>query len=299
MFCIFSLLLALVPAPALVQAQRPAPTEVIRVWPLHAPGTESWSGPEVELHAQLPAGRVHIITNVTVPTITVVRPQAGSANGTAVLVLPGGAFRALAWDLEGMEAAQWLARRGITAFVLRYRVRPPTDAPPGPEAFDAWLQRTQPARSVAVADARRALRLIRTRAADYRLSSGRVGMLGFSAGAITMMELALASDAADRPDFVASIYGAAPVEGEPAADAPPLFIVAAQDDPQVPPTRSVEMHRRWVRAGVPVELHLYERGGHGFGLRARNLPADDWPEALEAWLLSRGLATAAGAAPPR
>ena len=273
----------------------PLAVETVRVWPAVAPGTESWTGAEVELDADLPAGRVHIVTNVTVPTLTIVRPPPGRANGTAMLVLPGGAFRALAWDLEGTEVAQRLARHGITAFVLKYRVRPPGDAPSGPEAFDAWLLRTGSARAVAVADARQALRLIRARASNYGLMANRVGMIGFSAGGIAMMDLALSPEAADRPDFAAVIYGAAPDQREPGPGAPPLFVVAARDDPQVPFDRSVDLHQRWSRAGLPAELHLYERGGHGFGLRVRNLPADRWPAALEAWLASRGLITASAA----
>jgi acetyl esterase/lipase len=271
---------------------------VVRLWPGPAPGTESWTGTEVELDADLPgAGKVHIVTQVTVPTFTIVRPRPGAANGTAMLVVPGGAFRALAWDLEGTEVAQWLARRGITAFVLKYRVRPPEGSPSGPEAFDAWLSRTRPAREVAVADARQALRLIRASAARYGLRSDRIGTIGFSAGGMAVMELALSSEAAERPDFAASIYAAMPTDQGPAAGAPPLFVVAAQDDPQVPPERSVRIFQRWSGANLPAELHLYEKGGHGFGMRSRNLPADQWPAALEAWLLSRGLATAPGAAP--
>ena len=267
--------------------------EVVRVWAGAAPGTESWTGAEVELDAELPAGKVHIVTNVTAPTLTVVRPKPGSASGTAMLVLPGGAFRALAWDLEGTEAAQWLADRGITAFVLRYRVRPPAGASAGAESFEAFTVRTQGARDLVVADARQALRLIRARSSDFGIAADRVGMIGFSAGAMAVMDLALAPEATDRPNFAASIYGAAASERQPAAGAPPLFVVAAQDDPQVPSDRSVELYRRWSRAGLPAELHLYEKGGHGFGTRARNVPADQWLQAFEAWLASRRLA------PPR
>ena len=225
--------------------------EVVPVWPGAAPRTESWTGAEVELDADLPAGKVHIVTNVTIPTLAIVRPKPDSANGTAMLVLPGGAFRALAWDLEGTEAATWLAGRGVTAFVLKYRVRPPVGAPTGPETFDAFLLRTRAARDIAVADARQALRLVRAHAKDYGIAPDRIGMIGFSAGAMTAMELALAQEATDRPNFAASIYGAAPSERQPPAGAPPLFLVAAQDDPQVPSERSVDLYRRWSRAACP------------------------------------------------
>jgi len=273
------------PAPA-----RPAP-QVVRLWPGAAPGTESWTGEEVEVDADLPgSGRVHIVTNVTVPTLTVFRPPAGKANGTAMLVVPGGAFRALAWDLDGIEPARWLAARGVTAFVLKYRVRPPGDtAPAGPETFDAFALRTQPARAVAIADAGRALRLIRRDAAAYGVRPDRVGVIGFSAGAMTAIGTALATDAAVRPNFAVAAYGAMPDARRPGADAPPLFIVAARDDPQAPSLKSAEIFERWTRAGRPAELHLYETGGHGFGFRPRGRPVDRWPQALEAWLQARAL----------
>jgi acetyl esterase/lipase len=279
--------------PAHTAGSAPPPPEVLRLWTGQAPGSESWSGPEEEADADIPgAGRIHVVTNVTVPTVTVFRPPAGRANGTAVLVIPGGAFRALAWDLDGIEVAQWLAARGITAFVLRYRVRPPgASAPPGAETLDAFLLRTRPARDLAVADAQQALRLIRSSADRYGIKADRVGAVGASAGAMTVLDLALAPDPAARPDFAVAESGAIPPEAGPATRAPPLFVVAAQDDPQVPSTRSAEAYERWTSAGRPAELHLYEKGGHGFGLRPHGQPADRWPEALDAWLQSHGFVT--------
>jgi acetyl esterase/lipase len=292
-------LLALSGAPASAAPPAgPQAPEVLRLWPGAAPGTEDWTGPEEESDADIPAvGRVHVVTNVTIPTVTVFRPPAGRASGTAMLVVPGGAFRALGWDLDGTEAAQWLAARGITAFVLRYRVRPPgASAPSGAETLDAFLLRTRAARDIAIADAQQALRLIRSNAADFGLRADRVGAIGTSAGAMAVLDLALAPDPAARPDFAVAASGAVPPEAGPATGAPPLFIVAAQDDPQVPSARSIEAYERWTGAGRPAELHLYEKGGHGFGFRTRHLPVDAWPLALEAWLRAHGLMTAA---PPR
>jgi acetyl esterase/lipase len=274
-------------APSKVQ-----PTEVLRLWPGQAPGTEGWSGAEEEADAELPnLGKVHIITNVTVPTLTVFRPTAVRASGSAVLVVPGGAFRALPWDLDGIETAQWLAARGITAFVLKYRVRPPdaSAAASGPESFDQFALRTRPARQIAIADAKRALMLIRSRAQQYAINPRKVGIIGFSAGAMTVMSLAIAKDPAERPDFAALLYGALLDPAAPPPGAPPLFIVAAQDDAQAPPMRSVNMFERWTSAGLPAELHLYEKGGHGFAFRPHDVPADRWTGAFEAWLATRGL----------
>ena len=280
------------------QAVPPQTAEVIRLWPGQAPGTRSWTGPEEEVDAELPnLGKVHIVTNVTVPTLTVVRPAAGRANGTAMIVVPGGAFRALPWDLDGTETAQWLTARGITAFLLKYRVRPPAaSGPSGPESFDAFAERTRPARDIAVADAKRALALIRSRARHYGIAPNKVGMIGFSAGAMTVMSLAVAKDSAERPDFAVALYGALLETGAPPAGAPPLFVVAAQDDPQAPPIKSIDIAQRWTSAGLPAELHLYERGGHGFAFRPHNLPSDRWTDAFESWLGSRGYIASSRAA---
>lgn len=274
------------------QTTRPSqtkPSEVVRIWPAAPLGTESWTGPEAELDADLPAGKVHIVTNVTIPTLTIFRPPPGKANGTAVMVAPGGAFRALAWDLDGTEIAQWLVARGITAFVLKYRVRPP-------QADEKPAERFEAARAIAVADAQQGLRVIRTNAVKYGIAADRIGVIGFSAGAVTAMGLALSRDATVRPNFAISAYGGIPQGQGPAADGPPVFIVAANDDPQVPSTESVNIHQKWREANLPAELHLYEKGGHGFGMRPYNMPVDNWPRALEAWLVNRGYMAATAAA---
>ncbi len=263
--------------------------EVIRIWPGQAPATESWTGPEEEVDAQLPnVGKVHIITNVTVPTLTVFRPRPGKSNGTAMVVVPGGAFRALPWDLDGIETGRWLTQRGITAFILKYRVRPPDSSAPADRSFEDFARRTEAARDIAVADAGQAIRLVRSRAKQFGIAPDRVGMIGFSAGAMTTAIVADASDPSIRPNFAVALYGALLKSSGPSAGAAPLFVVAAQDDPEAPPTRSVDMFVRWTNAKVPAELHLYERGGHGFAFRRHDLPADHWPEELQAWLVSRG-----------
>lgn len=263
--------------------------QVIRIWPGQPPGTESWTGAEQEADAELPnLGKVHVITNITVPTLTMFKPKAGQANGTAMVVVPGGAFRALPWDLDGLETAHWLVAHGITAFVLKYRVRPPSGAP-ADRTFDDFVRRTGPARKIAVADAEQSVRLIRTRARQFEIAPHKIGMIGFSAGAMTTIDAALDSEASGRPDFAASLYGALLTQRAPSKDAPPLFIAAAQDDPELPAAKDAEIFNSWTNAGRPAELHLYERGGHGFGFRAHHTTSDQWPVAFQAWLSSRGL----------
>jgi acetyl esterase/lipase len=268
---------------------RSSAPEVARIWPGQAPGTEDWKAPEEEADVTLPnVGKIHVITNVTVPTVTIFRPIAVKANGTAAVVLPGGSFRALAWDIDGIETARWLASNGITAFVLKYRVRPPVAGESFGESLDDFAKATKGRRAIAVADAGQAVRFVRSRARQYGVAPDRVGVVGFSAGAMATVEAAMTKDAGARPNFAVAMYGAALTSDQPAGDAPPLFVGAAQDDPQLPATNSAEIFERWTRAGRPAELHIFEKGGHGFGFRHHNVTADTWPRAFQAWLQSRG-----------
>ena len=239
-----------------------------------------------------------MVTNITIPTLTVYRPAPGLVNGTAIIVAPGGGFQFLAITHEGTLVAQWLAAHGYTAFVLKYRVRQsgtfaiPPDIRHHPERFKAFFRSFAPARKIADADAMQAMRYVRTHAVHYGVAPDRIGFMGFSAGAILAMDVILDSPPADRPDFGASIYGAMGDEAPP-RDGPPLFIAAAQDDDAIPVRESIKIFSRWTAAGLPAEMHIYERGGHGFGMLKHNLPVDDWPNAFEAWLTMHGWAAKA------
>jgi acetyl esterase/lipase len=277
---------------------------VVNVWPGIAPGTADWTKSEKADDVQLPgAGRVvHVINSVTAPTLTVVRPAPGRATGAGMLVLPGGAFGALAWDLEGTEVARWLVDRGITAFVLKYRVYEPDPAmlpdiqkalsnPSARVRFDEFLRVLEPRRRIATDDALQAVRLVRSRAAEFGVVPNRIGMMGFSAGAITAMSAVAEGDAASRPDFAAPIYGAMLSDKAP-KDGPPLFIAAATDDDTVPVDRSLAIYGAWLDAARPAELHIYETGGHGFGLGKPRTASATWTDAFEAWLSLHGLSSA-------
>ena len=273
-----------------VTAAQPAQVhQVLRLWPAQAPGTEDWKAPEEEADVTVPpVGKIHVITNVTVPTLTEFRPAPGKANGAAMIVLPGGSFRALAWDVDGLETARWLAGEGITAFVLKYRVRPPQKGETFGETLDDFARATRARRAIAVADAEQAIRLVRSRARQYSIDPNRVGIIGFSAGAMATVDVALSRDPLVRPNFAVAMYGAALSEEEPTRGAPPLFIGAAQDDPQLPAINSIEIFRKWTKAGLGAELHIYEKGGHGFGFRGHRSTSDNWPTAFRAWLGSHG-----------
>lgn len=272
-----------------------APTpEVVRIWPGTPPGTEDWTGPEADHPLTLKgAPPLRMVTNITVPTLTVFRPAQGKANGTAVIVCPGGGFQALAVTHEGELVAQWLAKRGVTGFVLKYRVRPspnfeiPSDLRQHPEKFDALARTFEPGRQIAVADGTQAIRFLRANAVRFGIAPNRLGIMGFSAGAVTTMGVVMDSEPADRPNFAAPIYGTMEDKAPP-KDGPPLFIAAAQDDPLIPATKSVAIFASWTAAELPAELHIYETGGHGFGILKRDKTADGWPVAFESWLRAHG-----------
>ncbi len=274
-------------------AAEPVP-EVIALWPGTPPGTEDWTGAETVTTYPLPGKvQMRMIGNVTKPTLTVYRPRPDKANGTAVIVAPGGGFVSLAIDHEGTQVAEWLAERGVTAFVLKYRVRPnpnfrvPANLRKYPERFVEFFAQFDAGRPIAIADATQALRYVRANASKFAIAPDRIGMIGFSAGAITTMGVVMNDAPTDRPNFAAPIYGAMEDKAPP-KDAPPLFIAVTEDDPAVPAPESLKIFSRWYAAQLPVELHVYERGGHGFGMRTMNQPVDSWTVAFEAWMKSHG-----------
>lgn len=289
------LFLAMVLVPQAASAA--ADPEVVRLWPAAAPGSEPLPLAETSSREKSGDIDIQIVRNVSVPTMTVYRPPADKTNGTAMLVAPGGAFMALAWDLEGIEVARWLNERGITAFVLKYRVSSldlaPGQAPPG---MADLIRMLQPKRKIAIADASQAISLIRKGAAHYGVDPQRIGMMGFSAGAITTLGVILEGDPASQPNFAAPIYGMTMIDAPKVpSGAPPLFLAHAQDDSVVPAQSSSQVFDLWTSAKRPAELHIYAKGGHGFGMRAKGLPVDHWPAALEAWLKSQDLLTPAPA----
>jgi acetyl esterase/lipase len=251
------------------------------------------------------------------PTMTVFVPQKGHGTGSAVVIAPGGAYLHLASNLEGRQVADWFTSRGVTAFVLKYRLgaKNPYPAP--------------------LLDAQRAIRLVRSEAAQYGYSAEKVGMIGFSAGghlagaAETLYDLPAPAGAdpvdrlSARPDWVVLGYAwldtmEPPVGGEitycgvipsiPKADCarfatdytpklhvtsqtPTTFLYATTDDGTVPVRASVEFYDAMQKAGAPVEMHLFRHGSHGTGLGSGDAALDLWPELLEAWMRGQGLLT--------
>jgi len=282
-----------------------ATQEIVKIWPGKPPGTEDWTKAESIEQTVVPdAGRaVQIIKNVAEPTLTIFRPELPT--GAGMIVLPGGGWGALAWDLEGTEIAQWLTERGITAFVLKYRVQEGDAAlmskivelmgkPSTPGRFAEFMKLLEPRRRIAIDDATQAMRVVRSGAKKYGVAADRIGMMGFSAGAMTTVSVALESDAATRPNFAAPIYGANASDKPPTKDAPPLFMAVAADDKLTSADENIKMFEAWQSAGVPAELHVYENGGHGFGHGKPGTATAKWMDAFEAWLSMRGLTSVKG-----
>ncbi len=238
------------------------------------------------------------VRNVERATLTPFLPTKASNTGAAVIVAPGGGFLGLAIEEEGYRVARWLSDHGIAAFVLTYRVLPtPADSATfrrevtavrtgkGPASFRPPAD-TPPE---ALADAQAAIRHVRANAAKYGVDPARLGMMGFSAGAMTTMSVALANTADARLAFIAPIYGRQEAVTPP-RNPPPLYIALASDDFFW--KGSSGLTESWGRAGGKVEFHLYQNGGHGFGLGTAGTTTEDWMEDFRRWLAVNGMLAA-------
>jgi acetyl esterase/lipase len=236
--------------------------------------------------------------NVTVATLTPFLPDPARATGAAVIVAPGGGFRTLSMSNEGWDVAKALNARGVAAFVLKYRLN---QTPADMAAFERSMAemfsgaakaprppgQDDPARTLApqIADARAAFALVRARAREWHVAPDRIGMAGFSAGAMLTMATALHGQDA-KPAFIANIYGPLAAMKVP-ADAPPMFVALAADDPLFA-KGGFGLVEGWRNAGRPVEFHLYEQGGHGFGMYPKTTTSTGWFDAFARWLEMHG-----------
>ncbi|MEO8114947.1 MAG: alpha/beta hydrolase [Phenylobacterium sp.] len=258
----------------------------IPLWPQGAPGSEHQAGAE---RVRITDLGEHVVSNIHVPSITAYLPDPAKATGAAVIVAPGGGYRELWMDHEGYRVAQWLQDRGIAAFVLKYRLPAQEDSPYTVEG-------------AALPDIQRAIRLVRSRAGDWNLDPGRIGVLGFSAGG----NLAVLAgtrpgggppDAADpidrlsaRPAFMALIYPSIPAGLTLTKDTPPAFLLCGEEDSPAISQGLAEFYLALRRAGGSAELHVLTGAGHGFGVRDSNSPAvSGWLSRFQEWLDARGL----------
>ena len=272
--------LALALSLSLASAAFAAEPQTIPLWPGTPPGSQPANYSETLTVAK---DGFHRVSNVTIPTLQSFLPGPARASGAAVIVCPGGGFRWLSIDHEGIEVAHWLNSIGVAAFVLKYRLIRTGD--PDEHAPGVSESRIKQLKPLAAADGLQAIRLVRSRAKEWSLDPRRIGIIGFSAGGYVAAAAALQFDPQSRPDFAAPIYPAVPDDVNPPKDAPPLFLVQADDDKTVPtPDHSVRLYEAWHNAGISAELHIYSRGGHGFGMKKRGLPVDTWPARFLDWL---------------
>ncbi|HTM38351.1 MAG TPA: alpha/beta hydrolase [Terriglobales bacterium] len=278
----------------LVLAGASSAQEVIAIYPGTPPGSTPETYPEKQYFSKV--WNTEVVSNVTKPTLTVFKPSPELKNGTAVVIFPGGGFMALSIASEGTEVAQYLAARGVTAFVLKYRL-----AHTGEDAtqefaslytdrqkFDEKISSIIP---LSIADGLAAVAYVRQHASEFGISADRVGVMGFSAGGVLAAAAALKYAPEGRPAFVAPIYAAmGRLRNSPVPeDAPPMFIAAASDDNLGLAPDSVALYEKWQAAHKPVELHMYSKGGHGFGMRKHGLPVDHWIDRFAEWMELQGL----------
>ena len=300
-----ALLLSVAVAGSAVAGEIP---DVINLWPGAAPGSEKITLTEkITERSTDPAKHDRIYTQIVTPSLAVHRPE--KPNGVAMIVAPGGGYLRIVIDKEGPDTSAWLNRLGVTAFVLKYRL--PGDG-------------HENAKDVALQDAQRAVRVIRAHAAEWGLDAARVGFIGYSAGGHLAASLEFFSDkkiyapvdAADqlsaRPDFSVLGYAVAGAKGvrpasldgltpqqqlmwdykivaTPGVKYPPAFILQADDDPTVNPQDAATIYLALKQNGTPAEMHVFKRGGHGFGIRDAKGPVTRWPDLCEDWMKEIGV----------
>lgn len=269
-------------------AQEPA---TLPLWPNGAPGSEGQTSAEVVKDVSGNSGILsRQVSNIHNPSLIVYLPPKDKANGAAVIIAPGGGHQFLSIDLEGHEVAKWLNSIGVAGIILKYRLARSPNSPYKVEEH-------------AGADGLRSVRVVRARAKEWGIDPARIGFMGFSAGGevASLVETRFDSgkpDAADpverqssRPDFVVLGYPGTRADNvHIRPDTPSTFLIQAYDD-RIGSERSAEYFLLLKKAGVPAELHIYRRGGHGFGMRDRKIPTSSWPARLQDWMQDSGYLT--------
>lgn len=275
------------------RVETPEDADAILLYQGEPPGSEDSQLVEVWRNA----GTERWANNVSRPTLLPVLPDDPSATRAAVIIVPGGGFQFVSMDNEGYPIAEWLAARGVAAFVLKYRTMetPATQADYAAHMSALWTPQPgdpqiDPTLGIpfAVADAQAALKVVQANASDWGYDADKIGMLGFSAGAVTTLGVTRSSEPdAPKPDFIGYLYG--PMnEVEVPENAPPMFAALAADD-SLFAGQGFGLVEAWQAAGIPVELHYYQSGGHGFGSYKRGVPADAWFDQYVGWMEAQGL----------
>ncbi|KAA1242685.1 alpha/beta hydrolase [Aquimarina sp. RZ0] len=266
--------------------------------PYETPIDIKWENSEKEYYSEIWGTKV--ITNVSEPTIQVFSPAKEKNTRAAVIIAPGGGLFAHSIYHEGTAVASWLAKRGITGIVLKYRLVPTAEdgvaeisnlVAQNSAKLTKEVSRIMP---LSIQDGLQAISYIRQHANIYGIDPQKIGFMGFSAGGAVAMGIAYQYTKENRPDFLVPIYPwtTQMAVQEPKEDAPPILIFCASDDPIGLATGAIELYNSWYTRGLNAGLHIYAKGGHGFGMRKKELPSDTWIERFYDWSVTEGFAIA-------
>lgn len=253
-----------------------------------------WAGPEKAYLSK--DWQTEVITNVSSPTLMIYKPDNSINTGTTVIIAPGGGLFALSIENEGVAVANWLNKKGITAVILKYRLIPTKE---DGVAEMAKIDRKDPARfegmvhnvlPYSVNDGLEAIKYLRIHAKALDIDPSKIGFMGFSAGGAVTMGVAYSYEKESRPDFLVPVYTWTRVFNveKPKTDAPPMLLICATDDPLELASGSIELYNSWNRENLNVSLHMYGKGGHGFGMKKSGLPSEHWIDRCYEWMISEG-----------
>ena len=268
--------------------------QVIKLYDGKPKGSENWTWSEQTSTQN--TFNTEVVYNVVEPSITAYLPPKDLATGTAIIVAPGGAFHTLSINNEGIDVAKWLNSKGIAAFVLKYRVVHSLTDDPVKELmgkmtdFKKLDEESAPIIPLAMADGLTAVKYVREHAKEMDIDPSKIGFMGFSAGGTLTMSVVYNATDENRPNFVAPIYAYEPstIGSVVPTAKTPIFIAVAGDDQLGMVHMSANFYKKWADAKQPAELHIYEKGGHGFGMSKQNLPTDTWYERFGEWLKLQG-----------
>lgn len=257
----------------------------------------NWPTAEKEYYSDI--WETKVVTNVAIPRLEVF--EADQPNGTSVIVAPGGGLYGLSIESEGRDVAKWLNKKGITAFVLKYRLVP-TGIDGIQEISDESVnnpakigERVTPVLPLSISDGLSAITYVRTNATEMNLDPNKIGFMGFSAGGAVTMGVTFNFNAANKPNFIVPVYPWMTVLGDYSVpeDAPPMLVICASDDPLGLAMPSTDLYSTWLTNGKITGMHMYSKGGHGFGMKTQNLASDDWISQFYQWALTEGFTVAA------
>lgn len=251
-----------------------------------------WHGGEKSTYSD--QWQTELISNVSTPTLQIFRPASSLNTGTSVVIAPGGGLRVLSINSEGVDVAKWLNTKGITAFVLKYRLLPendgvlPNETQDNQNASSAMTKKVAKVPELATSDGLNAMSYVRSNAKALGIDPNKIGFMGFSAGGAVTMGVTFNYTKTNRPDFIVPVYPWMTVLGTYSVplNAPPMLIICASDDQYDLAHESIDLYSAWSKSGNSAALHMYSKGGHGFGMKTQDLPSDNWISRFYEWSLA-------------